>query len=127
MFLTPLFLYSRKKSFYAAKYVIHEEFGFSFNFHSINISMFHTRTLLFKKTHVRYFLHFIVNGGYGNWSNFTVCTKSCGSGLKYRNRTCDHPTPMFGGRNCTILGKATEARTCNEHPCPSMKCSQYFS
>ena len=60
----------------------------------------------------------IVNGGYGNWSNFTECTKSCGIGVQYRNRSCDKPVPMHGGRNCIILGNATESATCNKDPCP---------
>ena len=64
------------------------------------------------------FVTFIVNGGYGKWSNFTSCTKSCGGGVQYRNRSCNKPVPMYGGNNCSLLGNASESRACNTDPCP---------
>ena len=59
-----------------------------------------------------------MDGGYGNWSSYDNCTKTCGSGTQQRNRTCNNPTPMHGGKNCTLLGTSVETRTCNSNPCP---------
>ena len=59
-----------------------------------------------------------VHGGYSVWGNFSVCSKSCENGTKYRNRTCDNPRPLHGGRNCSILGPSSEVVPCNEFPCP---------
>ena len=73
-----------------------------------------------------FFVILIDDGGYGNWSNFTECTKSCGIGVQYRNRSCDNPVPMHGGRNCVILGNATESRSCNEDPCPGSFIHKYY-
>ena len=58
-----------------------------------------------------------MNGGYGPWSDFTQCTKTCGAGTQRRNRTCDQPIPRHGGRNCSDLGNETEVRSCNEIAC----------
>lgn len=59
-----------------------------------------------------------VHGGYSTWGNFSVCTKSCENGTKYRNRTCDSPRPLHGGRNCSKFGLSFEVVACNEFPCP---------
>ena len=59
-----------------------------------------------------------VDGGYSNWGNFSVCTKSCGNGTKYRTRNCTNPRPAHGGRDCRRLGDAFDIASCNTHPCP---------
>ena len=59
-----------------------------------------------------------VHGGYTAWGNFSVCSKSCENGTKVRNRTCDNPRPLHGGRNCSNLGSPYEIVSCNEFPCP---------
>ena len=62
---------------------------------------------------------FSVDGGYSKWSVWTTCTKSCGGGIISRSRTCTVPEPQFGGKDCSLLGKADETKACNEHVCPS--------
>ena len=67
-----------------------------------------------------------VDGVWGEWSDWNVCTVTCGVGYQSRNRTCDNPLPQFGGDDCTIDGSnSTESQTCNEHPCPSKRQNKY--
>uniref|UniRef100_A0A0G4F677 PA14 domain-containing protein n=1 Tax=Chromera velia CCMP2878 TaxID=1169474 RepID=A0A0G4F677_9ALVE len=62
-----------------------------------------------------------VNGGWSDWSGWSDCTKSCGTGLKTRSRTCTEPAPSDGGRGCT--GDATQSSPCNPDPCPKSSAS----
>ena len=64
-----------------------------------------------------YTMHCPINGGYSSWSNFSLCTKSCGSGIMTRWRNCTNPVPRYGGRNCSLLGKESDVRGCNLFPC----------
>jgi semaphorin 5 len=41
-----------------------------------------------------------VHGKWSEWSQWAVCTASCGVASKYRHRTCSSPAPAFGGRQC---------------------------
>ncbi|XP_078311221.1 semaphorin-5A-like [Crassostrea virginica] len=46
-----------------------------------------------------------VHGGWspwGNWSPVSSCSSSCGNGIRpfIRKRTCNNPTPLYGGRYC---------------------------
>lgn len=59
-----------------------------------------------------------VNGGYSEWSGFSVCTRQCNGGVKVRSRTCSNPFPQHGGQDCQGLGPSSESRHCNTHPCP---------
>jgi hypothetical protein len=45
-----------------------------------------------------------------------VCSKTCGSGIIYRTRKCDSPTPDIYGLDC--IGTAIEIKPCNTQPCP---------
>ena len=58
------------------------------------------------------------HGNFSEWSVFSECSKSCGTGLKKRTRNCSNPEPKHGGRNCTSLGTAVEVSPCNTQPCP---------
>ena len=60
-----------------------------------------------------------VNGGYGQWSSFTQCSQTCGSGQMVRTRNCDDPLPEYGGRNCSHLGPSRDSIPCNTQRCPS--------
>ena len=60
---------------------------------------------------------FAVDGGFTPYSNYSVCTKTCGTGVQTRTRSCSNPLPLFGGRNCS--GTYVESRKCNTQPCPS--------
>ncbi|CAF0757959.1 unnamed protein product [Rotaria sordida] len=46
-----------------------------------------------------------------NWSEWNVCSKSCGGGIQKRRRTC-----LSNGGNCNEC--LDEIRLCNELPCP---------
>ena len=59
-----------------------------------------------------------VNGGYSMWSQWTLCTKTCGGGTRVRERTCTDPPPAGNGKGCAHLGEPEEEEKCNEDPCP---------
>ncbi|XP_068713828.1 uncharacterized protein [Montipora foliosa] len=56
-----------------------------------------------------------VDGGWAQWSLFSMCSASCNGGVQIRSRTCSKPFPRHGGRRC--LGRASEQRSCNTRPC----------
>ena len=60
-----------------------------------------------------------VDGGWTDYSNWSYCTKTCGTGTQTRTRTCTNPAPKYGGADCT--GTTQETQNCNTHPCPSKK------
>ena len=55
-----------------------------------------------------------VDGGWGTWSNWSVCyhldSSKCGKGLTVRTRACDNPYPQYGGDSC--VGKRLEIDQC---------------
>lgn len=69
----------------------------------------------------------IIDGGFSPWSEWSHCTKSCGSGQTTRSRACIDPPPStleiettgddlsLAGMNCT--GEYTQMKTCNEQTC----------
>ncbi|ESO90272.1 hypothetical protein LOTGIDRAFT_123688 [Lottia gigantea] len=61
-------------------------------------------------------IYFTVDGDWGNWGEFSNCTKTCGNGTRTRQRLCDNPSPAHGGATC--LGNQTETVACAEIPCP---------
>lgn len=56
-----------------------------------------------------------VDGSWGNWENWSVCTVTCGGGVRLRSRQCDNPAPLRGGVDC--IGFAQEAGDCNAEEC----------
>ena len=46
-----------------------------------------------------------IDGGWSTWTSWSSCQSNC---RQQRNRTCDSPTPLFGGNDC--LGNKTELR-----------------
>lgn len=60
----------------------------------------------------------VVNGAYSPWSDWTPCTVTCGGGESMRTRQCTNPSPEFGGKDCSSLGKSTEIMKCKNDPCP---------
>ena len=55
-----------------------------------------------------------VDGVFGDWSEWSECTLTCGGGGQWRNRTCNGP--FHGGNDC--LGVRNETQECNSHSCP---------
>ncbi|XP_053154161.1 A disintegrin and metalloproteinase with thrombospondin motifs 2 isoform X7 [Hemicordylus capensis] len=56
------------------------------------------------------------DGNWGAWSKFGSCSRTCGTGVKYRTRQCDNPHPANGGRTC--FGPSYEFQLCSTHDCP---------
>ena len=67
------------------------------------------------------FFFFTVNGGFSQWTEFSECTRSCGTGTRFRTRTCDNPGPRFGGNDCTVIGEDLQTFRCNMNPCPGIE------
>jgi len=61
----------------------------------------------------------VVNGGWSIWSNWTSCSKSCGTGSQERSRSCTNPTPRYGGKSCQ--GASGQKQVCNNQSCPGEK------
>ncbi|CAG2194241.1 Hemicentin-1,Neurotrypsin,Coadhesin,Adhesion G protein-coupled receptor B3,Thrombospondin-2,Adhesion G protein-coupled receptor B2,Scavenger receptor cysteine-rich domain-containing group B protein,Mucin-like protein,Scavenger receptor cysteine-rich type 1 protein M160,Scavenger receptor cysteine-rich type 1 protein M130,A disintegrin and metalloproteinase with thrombospondin motifs adt-1,Soluble scavenger receptor cysteine-rich domain-containing protein SSC5D,Adhesion G protein-coupled receptor B1,Thrombo len=57
-----------------------------------------------------------VLGAWSEWGVWSLCSTSCGSGNRTRNRLCDNPPPSYGGEYCN--GKTLDSDTCNTHECP---------
>ncbi|GAB0092696.1 A disintegrin and metalloproteinase with thrombospondin motifs 9 [Sergentomyia squamirostris] len=57
-----------------------------------------------------------VDGGWGPWSPYNDCSRSCGGGAQYMVRQCDSPAPANGGKYC--VGPRMKYRSCNTHNCP---------
>lgn len=51
-----------------------------------------------------------VDGAWSMWTNWADCNVTCGSGWTTRKRSCNNPSPFFGGRTCP--GAARESKTC---------------
>ena len=75
-------------------------------------------------THTFLIPFLLVDGGYGKWSTWSTCSKTCKEGKQSRTRECNSPVPQYGGKHCQ--GKPSETVTCNENvPCPSKKMKTY--
>uniref|UniRef100_K1PFK2 Hemicentin-1 n=1 Tax=Magallana gigas TaxID=29159 RepID=K1PFK2_MAGGI len=59
-----------------------------------------------------------IHGGWSSWSGYGSCSKSCGSGSQSRSRSCNNPSPAYGGNSCS--GASISSRSCNTHNCPKI-------
>ena len=57
-----------------------------------------------------------VKGVFGEWSEYSICSASCGGGVQCRERKCDSPPPKYSGKDCD--GPIREKRYCGETKCP---------
>ncbi|XP_078348187.1 uncharacterized protein LOC144633234 isoform X3 [Oculina patagonica] len=57
-----------------------------------------------------------VDGAWSEWSSWTQCSKTCGGGIKVRERSCTNPPPKGNGQSC--VGEVEETGACSENPCP---------
>uniref|UniRef100_A0A6I8NS37 ADAM metallopeptidase with thrombospondin type 1 motif 7 n=1 Tax=Ornithorhynchus anatinus TaxID=9258 RepID=A0A6I8NS37_ORNAN len=71
-----------------------------------------------------------IHGGWGAWSSWSVCSRSCGAGVQNAERQCNNPTPKYRGKYC--VGERKRFRVCNVKACPSdrlsfrhIQCSQF--
>ncbi|KAK2558439.1 Chymotrypsinogen 2 [Acropora cervicornis] len=53
---------------------------------------------------------------WGSWTSWSVCSKTCGNGLKKRTRTCSMPAAQNGGLACS--GSSQQTARCNTQRCP---------
>ena len=58
-----------------------------------------------------------MNGGWGEWTDWSKCTVECGGGNQTKTRKCDNPPASGGGIPCE--GIIATTRECNIHHCPS--------
>uniref|UniRef100_A0A8C9XWX8 ADAM metallopeptidase with thrombospondin type 1 motif, 10 n=1 Tax=Sander lucioperca TaxID=283035 RepID=A0A8C9XWX8_SANLU len=73
-----------------------------------------------------------VDGGWGLWSPWEECSRTCGGGVSSSIRHCDSPRPTIGGKYC--LGERKRFRSCNIDDCPAgsrdfreIQCSDFNS
>ncbi|XP_029374854.1 A disintegrin and metalloproteinase with thrombospondin motifs 2-like isoform X2 [Echeneis naucrates] len=58
------------------------------------------------------------DGGWGTWSSYGSCSRTCGGGVRFRSRRCDNPAPANGGRTC--FGNSYEFQLCDREECPPL-------
>lgn len=59
----------------------------------------------------------VVDGGWGPWSPWGSCSRSCGGGVQFSYRHCDSPKPQHGGRYCE--GQRAKYQSCHTDECPA--------
>ncbi|XP_039454203.1 A disintegrin and metalloproteinase with thrombospondin motifs 17 isoform X3 [Oreochromis aureus] len=57
-----------------------------------------------------------VDGDWSPWSQWSLCSRTCGTGVQFRQRKCDNPPPGPGGRHCPQT--SVEHKACEAPPCP---------
>ena len=65
-----------------------------------------------------------MNGEWGTWTNWSMCSETCGLGEKTRERKCDSPPPEGLGEPC--IGDPVEFGSCPDIPCPGMSQKTYL-
>ena len=70
-------------------------------------------------------IFYLVNGNWGEWSTFGVCSKTCGGGEKLKKRSCNNPSSANDGLDCLLSGENEKRgkeehviKTCNTDLCP---------
>ncbi|XP_037641856.1 A disintegrin and metalloproteinase with thrombospondin motifs 16 [Sebastes umbrosus] len=56
------------------------------------------------------------HGQWSEWSSWSACSRSCESGVTYRERQCNNPRPAYGGEFCE--GSSRSYKLCNTEDCP---------
>ena len=57
-----------------------------------------------------------INCGYTQWSEWGLCSQTCGTGVQERSRSDNNPSPAFGGQLCDQ--STQETKSCQIEPCP---------
>ena len=56
-----------------------------------------------------------IDGGYSEWTAWSVCSHDCGGGRKIRHRLCVNPPQQGKGQFCS--GADIQTKTCNSKIC----------
>uniref|UniRef100_A0A3B3TC47 ADAM metallopeptidase with thrombospondin type 1 motif 17 n=1 Tax=Paramormyrops kingsleyae TaxID=1676925 RepID=A0A3B3TC47_9TELE len=56
-----------------------------------------------------------LDGDWGPWGPWSMCSRTCGTGVRFRQRKCDNPPPGPGGRHCQKA--SVEHKACEAPPC----------
>ena len=75
--------------------------------------------LLFPHALTLKILFVTVDGQWGSFGRWSTCSKTCGGGIKTRQRLCDNPSPSNNGADC--IGNATHWLNCSVNSCPGKK------
>ncbi|XP_073474477.1 A disintegrin and metalloproteinase with thrombospondin motifs 17 isoform X2 [Aquarana catesbeiana] len=57
-----------------------------------------------------------VDGDWSAWSSWSMCSRTCATGARFRQKKCDNPPPGPGGRSCK--GASVEHMVCENSLCP---------
>ncbi|XP_020629634.1 SCO-spondin-like [Orbicella faveolata] len=57
-----------------------------------------------------------INGRWSPWGKWCKCSKTCGTGIQTRKRTCSNPSPQHGGKPCKGISEQT--KSCQLKQCP---------
>ncbi|KAL4704462.1 hypothetical protein ACJJTC_019561 [Scirpophaga incertulas] len=70
------------------------------------------------------------DGGWGPWTAWSECSRTCGAGVSTQSRECNNPEPENNGNYC--IGDRSRYKICNTDPCPineptfrEVQCSKY--
>ena len=74
---------------------------------------------VFTQRLLHYFFYLQVNGHWTDWTMWSGCSVTCGSGHKTRQRYCSNPPPSHGGSVCA--GSSTGQTSCSMVHCPGKK------
>lgn len=58
-----------------------------------------------------------IPGEWGNWTDWTSCSRSCGGGVQIAERDCNNPAPQNNGLYC--IGDRKKVKVCSTDSCPS--------
>ncbi|KAM4026917.1 LOW QUALITY PROTEIN: SCO-spondin-like [Anomaloglossus baeobatrachus] len=59
-----------------------------------------------------------LDGHWGSWTSWSLCSASCGEGTQTRSRQCDSPAPQHGGHGC--VGDPEDKRHCQVRNCSEL-------
>ena len=79
---------------------------------------------LLVKSNPAYFINHLksfTDGNWTDWSEWSPCSETCGSGNQTQTRTCDNPRPDFGGNNCSDTNTDSTTIPCQLIECPIRK------
>lgn len=66
----------------------------------------------------------VVVGGWTDWTEWSVCSKSCDEGYRERSRNCTNSEQGNSTISCDVEGEKSQTQTCNKEICIN---SKYFN